>query len=157
MKKLIEQLKRDNEFYYSEIHGREHYANVMASGIELAEFYNINMNILKYFAYLHDSCRENEDRDPDHGLRAAKYIDKVAHLIHLDSSDLWTLKLACANHTSAKPWDGKSYGLIQEICFDADRSDIGRVCYAVDPAYLFTSRAKELYADEPKSFGSQCL
>jgi uncharacterized protein len=156
MDKLIRQLMTDNEFYYSEIHGRSHYANVMAAGLELAQHYHVNPKILKYFAYLHDSCRENENYDPWHGPRAADYVAKNKHLIDLGPDELVELQSACYYHTSAKPWDNTTYSIVEQICFDADRSDIGRIGVEVDPLYLFTSRARELFINDKPKFRSAC-
>lgn len=152
MRKLIERLKQDNEFYYSDIHGRKHYANVMAAGLELADYFKLNPKLFKYFAYLHDSCRKNEGHDPLHGQRAAEYIESVKHLIDLCTAERWMLQSACAMHTSAKPWDGHKYTLFEKCAFDADRSDIGRVCFSVDPAYLFTRKGKELFVDDQEYY-----
>ena len=138
MNKLIDRLKRDNQFYFSEIHGIQHYCNVSLAGLQL----------MRYFAYLHDSCRENEGDDPEHGPRAAEYVESIKHLIDLCTAERWMLQSACALHTRAKPWDGHKYTLFEKCAFDADRSDIGRVCFAVDPKYLFTDKGKELFVDE---------
>jgi uncharacterized protein len=152
VKKLVERLQIDNPFYYSPIHGRRHYANVMAAGIELAAHFNLNPKLFKYFAYLHDSCRENEGYDPQHGPRAADYIDSIKDLIDLCQAERWMLQSACTLHTSAKPWDGYKYTLYEKACFDSDRSDIIRTGLAVDPKYLFTSKAKELYVTEERNY-----
>ena len=156
MQELIKQLKIDNPLYYSDIHGRKHYANVMAAGLELAYHYHVNPNIVKYFAYLHDSCRENENYDPWHGPRAAEYISKIQHLINLEPDEITELKSACYYHTSAKPWDRASYSITEQVCFDADRSDISRIGIDVDPAYLFTKKAKELFVRDDFEFESAC-
>jgi len=148
MKKLLERLQIDNQFYYSPLHGRRHYANVMAAGLELAEHYNLNPKLFKYFAYLHDSCRENEDYDPDHGPRAAEYIESIKDLIDLCRAERWMLQSACSLHTIAKPWDNNKYTLFEKACFDADRSDIGRITFKVDPKYLFTQKGKELFTEK---------
>jgi uncharacterized protein len=152
LKKLIQRLKQDNLFYYSELHGRKHYANVMRAGLELAAHYNFNPKLFKYFAYLHDSCRHNENYDPNHGPRASEYINEIKDLIDLCTVERWQLQSACALHTSAKPWDNKKYTLFEKCAFDADRSDIGRVCLEVDPKYLFTQKGKELFIDDKREY-----
>lgn len=152
MKKLIKRLKQDNDFYFSEIHGIQHYLNVAVAGMQLAAHYNMNPNLFKYFAYLHDSCRKNEGYDPYHGHRAEEYIEDCKDLIDLCTAERWMLQSACALHTSAKPWDGHKYTLFEKCCFDADRSDIGRVCFVVDPQYLFTQKGKELFVDEDEHY-----
>ena len=101
-----------------------------------------------YSPDLSDSCRENESYDPQHGPRAADYIDSIKDLIDLCQAERWILQSACTLHTSAKPWDGRKYTLYEKACFDSDRSDIGRTGLAVDPKYLFTSKAKELFVTE---------
>ena len=146
MKKLIDKLKKDNPCFYSDIHGEEHYLNVMNAGLRIVDNYNLNPMIIKYFAYLHDSCRHNEDYDPNHGPRAAAYITKIKKYIDLDSDELIDLQSACFYHTSAKPWDGETYSLIEQCCFAADRSDIGRVNLVLDPVYLFTEFGVENFA-----------
>ena len=152
MKKLIKRLKQDNPFYYSEIHGQKHYSNVTLAGLQLAVHYNLNPKLFKYFAYLHDSCRHNEDYDPDHGPRAAEYVNEIKDLIDLCTAERWMLQSACAMHTSAKPWDGNKYTLFEKCAFDADRSDIGRVCFEVDPKFLFTQKGKELFINDKRDY-----
>ena len=53
-----------------------------------------------------------------------------------------TLAEACASHTSGHLIDD----VTAQICWDADRLDIGRIGIAVNPYFLNTSAAKTMVA-----------
>ena len=55
------------------VHGVGHWSRVWFHGRHLAESVDVNPAILAWFAYLHDSQRHNDHRDPQHGTRAADF------------------------------------------------------------------------------------
>lgn len=54
-------------------HGVVHWARVLENGLRLAEETGANVEVVQLFAVLHDSRRQNEMTDPEHGPRAADF------------------------------------------------------------------------------------
>lgn len=59
------------------IHGAGHWARVRANGLRLAEMTGANTRVVEYFAFLHDSRRKNDGRDPRHGSRAVEFANTL--------------------------------------------------------------------------------
>jgi hypothetical protein len=57
--------------FHHGVHGVPHWSRVWFHGRHLAESVDVDPAILAWFAYLHDSQRHNDNRDPLHGNRAA--------------------------------------------------------------------------------------
>jgi uncharacterized protein len=53
-------------------HGKDHWVRVLENARELAVETGANLRVVELFSVLHDSQRENEDYDPQHGPRAAE-------------------------------------------------------------------------------------
>jgi hypothetical protein len=53
------------------IHGVHHWGRVLENGRRLATVTGADLRVVELFAILHDSCRQSDGRDPDHGPRAA--------------------------------------------------------------------------------------
>jgi uncharacterized protein len=121
---LVDVVRSQYALPWDGIHGISHWARVCENGLRLAESTGADAEIVQCFAYLHDSRRSNEGRDPGHGSRAARFARSLRGTV-LDLSDarLELLAYACAHHTD---------GLIEadvtvQTCWDADRLDLGRV------------------------------
>lgn len=121
-------------------HGIDHWDRVYNNG-QLLLTPEVNPLVVGLFAYLHDSCRENDGQDLEHGPRAALYIDTLRTTLLKDVSDkdIYILKEACRLHTSAD----KTGNPTIDACFDADRLDLGRVGIIPDPERMATDRGKE--------------
>ena len=73
---------------------------------------------------MHDCCRENEDINPDHGIRAAEFIDTLfPAVLNIRSIQLKLLKEACKGLHKEGVSEDNTIG----VCWDADRLDLGRV------------------------------
>ncbi|HLP47822.1 MAG TPA: hypothetical protein VK469_17900 [Candidatus Kapabacteria bacterium] len=137
--KLINRIKEEFGLEWSGIHGYPHWIRVRENGLFLAKTTGANIDIVELFAFLHDSKRDNDGVDADHGRRAADFIKKLQDdLIFLKKENLDLLVFACENH---------SKGIIEaditvQTCWDADRLDIGRVGIKPTPQNLSTSIAK---------------
>lgn len=58
----------------SNTHGQPHWARVWRNGRQLAKANAaVNPEVVCWFAFLHDSCRLNDGRDPEHGRRASAF------------------------------------------------------------------------------------
>jgi uncharacterized protein len=127
------QLERDG------IHGVAHWGRVRANGLRLAKVTGARVGVVEAFSFLHDSCREDDNDDPEHGARAAEFARQLvaSNVLLLDARDLELLTIACRWH---------SYGTVLDdvtvcTCWDADRLDLGRIGIRPDPARLCTEAA----------------
>ncbi|MFT5289057.1 MAG: hypothetical protein ACI8QS_002790 [Planctomycetota bacterium] len=128
----------------SGIHGVKHWSRVWTNGRRLATLEEaagrvIDHGVVELFAWFHDSCRLNDDHDPDHGPRAADLARELrGEFFELSDERLTELVRACDGHTRGKTVASPTI----MVCWDADRLDLGRVGIRPDPAYLCTAGAK---------------
>jgi uncharacterized protein len=131
-----------NEHYrldWNGIHGVKHWARVRANGLAMAKENEANTMVVELFAFLHDSCRENDGHDPHHGARAAELaLSMQGNLIHLSATDLDLLVAACRGHTHESWHQDPTVG----TCWDADRLDLTRIDIIPDPNRLITRAGK---------------
>jgi hypothetical protein len=139
-KELQKILENEYQLNWNGIHGFPHWVRVRENGLRLAKINGANSDVVELFAFIHDICRRRDGTDPDHGKRAAEFINSLeAKIINLSESELDSLKFACAYHDQ-----GMVQGNITiQTCWDADRLDLGRVGTVPDPRYLCTSAAKQ--------------
>lgn len=123
-------------------HGPSHWRTVRRNGLYLARVHPADEEIIRLFALFHDSCREDEGRDPQHGPRGAKLAlaFRQAGHFHLDDTRMALLATACEIHNGGPPQSEPTLA----VCLDADRLDLGRVGITPDPARLSTSTAKDI-------------
>lgn len=57
-------------------HGLGHWNRVYENGMKLITE-EVDPVVVAFFAYLHDSCRIDDDTDTYHGLRASEWIDEI--------------------------------------------------------------------------------
>lgn len=127
-------------------HGLNHWTRVYKNTQLLSTYYNINSDVFELFAILHDSKREDEFEDINHGKRAAKYIKQliIDNKINLNYEDQRRLIYACSNHTKSNKKAKLYQDIIVQICFDSDRLDIGRVGIIPEEKYFNTDYAKKV-------------
>ena len=111
----------------SPYHGIKHWVRVWNNARMICDAHGIPDTVPCWFAFLHDSCRENEDSDPAHGQRAADWAQQLweAGKIPITPGQLNQLTTALSRHshgTTAVHW----YGSTVAACWDADRLDLGR-------------------------------
>lgn len=123
-------------------HGKSHWARVFINAMTLCDYYNTDKTIPSLFSFLHDCCRENEGDDPTHGLRAASYADYLYSKDLLPISMLQHNMLTAAMKLHSDGDTGIGMPLAIQICWDADRLDLGRVGKIPDRRYLCTEAAK---------------
>jgi uncharacterized protein len=58
-------------------HGPDHWKRVEQNGLMLAASSGADAVVVRLFALFHDSKRENEFSDPDHGRRGAAYAREL--------------------------------------------------------------------------------
>lgn len=122
-------------------HGVSHWDRVYENGQKLLTP-EVNPLVVGLFAYLHDSCREDDGSDVFHGQRAAEWIETLRdnYLKTLTDEEFLLLQEACRLHTVELK---TGYPTI-DACFDADRLDLWRVGIAPDPNRLATEKGKEI-------------
>lgn len=127
-------------------HGIKHWERVYKNTKILADHYKVESEVFELFSILHDSKRENEYRDEEHGLRASLFTKQLLDkgLIVLNIEDSNRLLFACKNHTIKDKNNSLYKDLIVQICFDSDKLDLGRVGIHPDPKRMFTSYSKQL-------------
>jgi uncharacterized protein len=138
--RLLGALRRAFAIDWTGIHGVRHWGRVRANGLRLAAATGADARVVELFAVLHDSRRVNDGRDPGHGARGAENARRMnGHHYHLDDPELELLCAACTAH---------SRGLTEaevtvQVCWDADRLDLGRVGIEPSPARLCTAAARD--------------
>ncbi len=125
-------------------HGPEHWRRVERNGLLIAEHTGADVVVVRLFALFHDSRRENEFTDPDHGKRGAAYAREL-HGSHFQISEaqFGLLEFACTSHTESRHHPDPTIG----TCWDADRLDLGRVGILPDPNYMNTDPGRQLAND----------
>lgn len=124
-------------------HGPAHWHRVRRNGLYLAHHHpEADDEIVRLFALFHDSCRENEYKDPEHGPRGASLALEFRQLGHfrLEDTRMDLLFTACTIHNGA----GVQSEPTLSVCLDADRLDLGRVGITPDPARLSTLTARDI-------------
>jgi len=154
---LFQLLKETAPLFHSPYHGLNHWKTVESNGLYLSEFSGADPVVVKYFAYFHDSRREDENRDIEHGDKAAAFIGEISGLLPLSARQILMLRLACLGHTrlsfphqlegnfdghfiNLKNLDQRTIG----TCWDSDRLDLGRVGIVPSIKFLYTAEAKRI-------------
>jgi uncharacterized protein len=122
-------------------HGVSHWARVLENGRMLAELTGAELQVVELFAVFHDSKRVNEGLDDGHGVRGAAYAGKLrGDFFDLDDGAFELLSQACAEHTLGK----RQADLTVQVCWDADRLDLGRAGITPAPQHLCTPAAQDV-------------
>ena len=121
---LVPHLRRQFKLNWQGIHGVSHWARVRQNGLYLCRSTGADARVVELFAFLHDSCRENDGHDPEHGARAADLAQSLhGSVFTLPDDELTVLGEACQGHTHGRYSDNVTV----QTCWDADRLDLGRV------------------------------
>ncbi len=124
-------------------HGPWHWEKVEKNALALAKkTKGADKEVVQLFALIHDTKRENEDQDPEHGHRSAKYAEMLFNMgkFPITKQQLYLLMEACKYHNDGKVSNNPTIG----VCWDADRLDLTRVGIIPDPELLSTQAGKEL-------------
>ncbi|MFZ1376836.1 MAG: hypothetical protein WAS25_09605 [Geothrix sp.] len=143
MEDLLRTILAGYELPNEGLHGPRHWIRVSRTGLKLAKATDgADPEVVHMFALFHDSRRENEDWDPDHGLRGAELARSMrsTHLTHLNDAQFEQLRYACVHHTDGDTTTDPTIG----CCWDADRLDLGRVGTEPEAEYMSTVAGKSL-------------
>lgn len=120
-------------------HGVAHWARVLENGLRLADETGADVEVVSLFAVLHDSRRENEGTDPEHGPRAAEFATALRGTVfELAEPEFRLLYRACQGHTRERTHPDVTI----QTCWDSDRLDLGRVGIVPHSSRLCTAAAK---------------
>lgn len=140
--KFWELAKSQFKLSWRSCHSSSHWEKVLINATRLAEQVpGADLKVCQMFAVFHDCKRQNENHDPEHGLRSAKYVSELVESgdMKLSKEQLNKLAYACEYHEKGMVSDDPTIG----VCWDADRLDLPRVGIVVDPQYLSTEVAKQ--------------
>ena len=120
-------------------HGFDHWMRVLSNGRLLANLEQANIKVVELFSLIHDTQRKNEHIDPLHGRRAATFAGSLRDVWFKISDNEMNLLIEALTYHS----DGYTEGDITvQVCWDADRLDLGRVGIKPAPRRLCTKSAK---------------
>jgi uncharacterized protein len=132
-KGLMQELRRTFRLDWTGIHGAPHWARVRHCGLMLSNLSGADLLVVELFAFLHDSHRQNDFRDPQHGGRAADYaLSLNGSYFLLNRLQMDKLHYAISAHSDGEVHDDVTI----QTCWDADRLDLWRVGKTPDPKYL---------------------
>jgi uncharacterized protein len=132
----------------SHVHGDLHWRTVGGNGLWIADAVpGVDRHVVFLFALLHDSMRENDFRDPEHGPRAAALARQLheERVLEITASQLELLTYACHEHTNGLVSDDPTVG----ACWDADRLDLPRVGVVPLPELFSTDLARACSGSRP--------
>jgi uncharacterized protein len=139
-----QELLRQFKLYGRTAHGPDHWDKVDRNAVELCRrIPEADLLVARWFAIFHDSCRQDEGSDPEHGHRAADLVTRMyrdGKIQGLMDDQFVKLEFACRHHNGSGPVDDPTIG----VCFDADRLDLLRVGIVPKPGLLSTQAAKDL-------------
>ena len=132
-----------NSWRLGDTHGISHWQRVERNGIILSTENgslrkDIHINVVRFFAYLHDKCRLDDWIDIEHGVRAAEMIPTIRKSIlrNFTDEEVSLLEQDCRYHTTKHRIGNPTI----DVCFDADRLDLGRVGIIPDPERMATEQ-----------------
>ena len=156
MKDCIEKLRvyaiKHSKMGSGSVHGIAHWDRV-AKNADLLNARDVDLLVVKVFAYIHDVERDDDSYDLQHGPRAAALVDEIrdTELAFLNDGEIRQLKKACELHTTT--W--RTEDATVNACFDADRLDLGRVGIMPDPDKMATVQgrimAEKIMEDNPEA------
>ena len=123
------------------IHGPSHWQRVDKFGLNIAEISGTDLTVVRLFALFHDSCRQDDGADLDHGPRASEMLDRIVPTVFaIDPGRFDLLKEAIRLNTAGLTTNDPTIG----TCWDADRLDIGRVGMIPSAQYMSTEDGKNM-------------
>jgi len=121
------------------IHGVDHWLRVYSNGLRLCAATGADPDVIRWFALLHDSCRNSNGADVDHGPRAASFAWEHRRDIDLAREEFDLLLSAVSCHTMGC---SSLADMTIQTCLDADRLDLVRIGVNPSAAKLSTDAAK---------------
>lgn len=113
-----------NDFHCkTQLHDPEHWRRVELNGLLIASHSGALVDVVRLFAIFHDSRRENDLMDENHGPRAVEYAASLrGKLFDIPDEQFDLLNYAIYWHADGNTSDDPTIG----TCWDADRLDLKR-------------------------------
>lgn len=144
--RLIDAVRKKYRLAWSGIHGVSHWARVRKVGLQLAGVTGARPDVVELFAFLHDSCRHDDGRDPDHGRRAVEFARQLrGECFSLDDQGFALLCEAMEFHSKGS----MDADVTVQTCWDADRLDLIRLDIQPEAERLCTDAARQMLMSEP--------
>jgi uncharacterized protein len=122
-------------------HGANHWGRVRYHALAIAQARGADVVVVELFAFLHDSQRRDEWKDPGHGARGAEYARALqGRFFDLRASQLDRLTHAIRHHSGGEV----STDATIQTCWDADRLDLGRVGIKPSDEFLSEEGARRI-------------
>jgi uncharacterized protein len=136
---LIALIKSEFKLNWGGIHGANHWARVLHHGKTIGELRQADLLVVELFGFLHDSCRLNDGKDPQHGQRAADFAHGIqGDFYQLTPKQLDALCYAMQHHSGGEV----STNATIQTCWDSDRLDLGRVGIIPSPKFISAEGAQ---------------
>lgn len=151
---LLETILEHSTGKNSRIHGPVHWAGVATAGYTLCETTpEADQQTVLYFAMLHDSMRESDGHDPEHGARAAELARRLQESgnLKMDAERLATLAEALTFHDKGLTTTDPTVG----CCWDADRLNLHRASIKPKVRLMSTAAGRYLVGTRNVRFFSQ--
>ena len=121
-------------------HGIEHWFRVVINGRLIAAEVGADIEVVEHFALLHDVMRKDGKLDILHGNRSAEFaLSLSGDWIQLNRVQMQQLTEACRDHSMGR----LSKDLTIQVCWDADRLDLGRLDNKPNHTYVATKIARD--------------
>lgn len=121
---LLDEIRSGFSLDWDGHHGANHWARVRHHALAIARARDACLIVVELFAFLHDSQRRDEWRDPKHGERGAEYAQSLQGRFYtLGAKQLWQLTHAIRYHSGGEVSTDPTI----QSWWDADRLDLGRV------------------------------
>lgn len=126
-----------------EYHGPDHWHRVALHAIACSRANGVDPLIPYLFAWVHDSQRQDDGVDPEHGQRAADFVHQNSRTLFSFLSETQVVQLAnaCELHSAGQTEEA----LHVQVCWDADRLDLGHVNIEPDPEHLCTPFSRQAH------------
>jgi uncharacterized protein len=132
-KSLLKTILAQFECHPQGLHGTPHWARVRLHALAIGRETGADLLVVELFAFIHDSRRQDEYRDPDHGKRASIYAEQLrGSFFELEDSAFILLQEALEGHSHG----GVHSNPTIQTCWDADRLDLVRLHIDPDPSLL---------------------
>ena len=125
---------------HNDFHGIEHWFRVVINGRLIAAEVGADFEVVAHFALLHDVMRKDERLDLLNGDRSAEFASSISgSWIQLNTFQMHQLTEACRDHSMGR----LSKDLTIQVCWDADRLDLGRIGTVPNHNYFSTKIARD--------------
>jgi uncharacterized protein len=138
---LLAEVRRGFTLAWAGHHGANHWGRVRCHALAIARARGADTRVVELFAFLHDSQRRDEWKDPGHGARGAEYARALqSRFFDLRPAQIDQLAHAIRHHSGGEV----STDATIQTCWDADRLDLGRVRIKPSDEYLSEEGARRI-------------